>query len=49
VWEFDVADERAVRILDRVGEADFRITEGANERIQLEAMLASLALDEPAE
>jgi len=24
-----------------VGEADFRLTEGANERIQLEALLAS--------
>ena len=46
IWEFDVADEEAVRILDRVGETDYRITEGANERIQLEAMLASLSLDE---
>ncbi len=46
VWEFDVTDEQAVRILDRVGEADFRITEGASEIIQLEAMLASLALGE---
>jgi len=49
VWEFDVDDERAVQILDRVGEADYRITEGASERIQLEAMLASLALDESAQ
>jgi replication factor C small subunit len=46
VWEFDLEDERAVRLLDRVGEADYRITEGANERIQLEALLASLALGE---
>jgi len=46
VWEFDIDDEAAVRILDRVGEADYRITEGANERIQLEALLASLALEE---
>jgi replication factor C small subunit len=45
VWEFDLDDEEAVRILERVGEADYRITEGANERVQLEAMLASLALD----
>jgi replication factor C small subunit len=45
VWEFDLEDERAVRLLDRVGEADYRITEGANERIQLEALLASLALE----
>jgi replication factor C small subunit len=46
VWEFDLDDSDAVRVLDRVGEADYRITEGANERVQLEAMLASLALDD---
>ncbi|MFB6162168.1 MAG: replication factor C small subunit, partial [Halococcoides sp.] len=37
VWEFDLDDEAAVRLLDRIGEADYRITEGASERIQLEA------------
>jgi len=46
VWEFDMDDDAAVRLLDRIGEADYRITEGANERIQLEALLASLALEE---
>jgi replication factor C small subunit len=45
VWEFDLADEDAVRLLDRIGETDYRITRGANERIQLEALLASVALD----
>ena len=46
VWEFDLGDEAAVRLLDRIGEADYRITAGANERIQLEALLAAVALDE---
>jgi replication factor C small subunit len=46
VWEFDLGDEAAVRLLDRIGETDYRITAGANERIQLEALLASLALDD---
>jgi replication factor C small subunit len=46
VWEFGLNDEAAVRVLDRIGEADYRITEGANERIQLEALLASLALED---
>ena len=46
VWEFGLGDEAAVRVLDRIGEADYRITEGANERIQLEALLASLALED---
>jgi replication factor C small subunit len=48
VWEFDLDDEAAVRLLDRIGEADYRITEGANERIQLEALLAAVALNETA-
>jgi DNA polymerase III delta prime subunit len=42
-WEFDLDDAATVRLMDRLGEADFRVTEGANERIQLEALLASLA------
>ncbi|ELY65530.1 replication factor C small subunit [Natrinema versiforme] len=45
-WEFDIPEQATVRLLERLGEVDFRITEGANERLQLEAMLASLALDE---
>jgi replication factor C small subunit len=45
VWEFDLDDERAVRLMERIGEADYRITAGANEQVQLEALLASLALD----
>jgi len=45
VWEFDLDDEAAVRLLDRIGEADYRIAEGANERVQLEALLASVALE----
>ncbi len=44
-WEFDLSEEAAVRLMDRVGEADFRITQGASERVQLEALLASLALE----
>ena len=45
IWDFDLDDRQAVRALDRIGEADYRITEGANERIQLEALLAALALE----
>jgi replication factor C small subunit len=43
IWEFDLSDEAAVAVMDRVGEADYRITSGANERVQLEALLAALA------
>jgi replication factor C small subunit len=30
--------------MERIGEADYRITVGADERLQLEALLADLAL-----
>jgi len=33
-----------VQLLDRIGEADFRLTEGSNERIQLEALIAYIVL-----
>jgi DNA polymerase III delta prime subunit len=45
-WEFDLDDRRTVQLMERLGEADYRITEGANERVQLEAMLAALALED---
>ena len=45
-WEFDLPEKATVRLLERLGEVDYRITEGANERLQLEAMLAALALEE---
>jgi replication factor C small subunit len=44
VRDEDLKDEERVKLIDRLGEADFRISEGANERIQLEAFLAQVAL-----
>ena len=46
VWEFDLTERQAVRLMERVGEADYRITAGASEQVQLEALLASLALND---
>jgi replication factor C small subunit len=46
VWEFDLHEREAVRLMERIGEADYRIAEGANEQVQLEALLAALALRE---
>ncbi|MDD5111431.1 MAG: replication factor C small subunit [Candidatus Altiarchaeota archaeon] len=37
-------DKTKVRIIDLIGESNFTIVEGANERIQLEALLARIAL-----
>jgi replication factor C small subunit len=42
--DLDIADKEKVRLIDRIGEIDFRMTEGANERIQLEALLAYFSL-----
>jgi replication factor C small subunit len=44
VTSLDVPDEKKVFLVDRVGEYDFRMSEGANERIQLEALLAQIML-----
>jgi len=43
--DLDIPDKDKVRLIDRIGEIDFRMTEGANERIQLEALLAYFALN----
>ncbi len=45
VWDLDVDEQTAVQLMDRIGETEYRIIQGADERIQLEAMLASLALE----
>jgi replication factor C small subunit len=44
VFNLSVDDKTKVRIVDLVGEANFTLVEGANERIQLEALLARLML-----
>ncbi|MCK4476251.1 MAG: replication factor C small subunit, partial [Methanophagales archaeon] len=40
----DITARKKVELMDRIGEADYRITEGANERIQLDALIASFCL-----
>ncbi|MDI6888616.1 MAG: replication factor C small subunit [Methanocellales archaeon] len=39
-----ISEKLRVELLDKIGEADFRLTEGANERIQLEALIAHFTL-----
>ena len=46
VWDFELSERDAVRLMERIGEVDYRITEGANEQVQLEALLASLAMND---
>ncbi|MEK6843526.1 MAG: hypothetical protein AABY04_03480, partial [Candidatus Micrarchaeota archaeon] len=40
----EIPDKEKVMLVDKVGEYDFRMVEGANERIQLEALLAQIML-----
>ncbi len=44
VFDLTVPDDVKIRLVDRIGETDFRLVEGANERIQIEALLAHFAL-----
>jgi replication factor C small subunit len=45
IWDYDLSDRESVRVMDRIGETDYRIAAGANEQVQLEALLAALALE----
>jgi replication factor C small subunit len=40
----DIEDKMKLRMVSAIGDYNFRMVEGANERIQLEAMLARFAL-----
>ncbi len=44
ISEPGIKEDKKIIMLDRIGEADFRIVEGSNARIQLEALLATFAL-----
>ncbi len=44
VLKLDEGDELRIRIIDLIGEANYALVEGANERIQLEALIARIML-----
>ncbi|HLE96636.1 MAG TPA: replication factor C small subunit [Candidatus Thermoplasmatota archaeon] len=44
VFDLNVPDPIKVELVDKVGEADFRLVEGASERVQIEALLAHFSL-----
>lgn len=46
IFDLDIADNRKVQLLEKVGEYEFRLTEGSNARIQLEALLAQFGKKE---
>ena len=43
-FDLPIPDIEKVRLIDKSGEVEFRIVEGGNERIQLEALIAHLVL-----
>ena len=43
-FDLSITDSEKVRFMDKTGEIEFRIVEGSNERIQLEALLAYLVM-----
>jgi len=43
IWEVDLDDKDKVKLIDRCGEAEFRMVEGSDEYLQLEALLAHFA------
>lgn len=44
VFDLSIPEAMKVSLVDRIGEIEFRVVEGANERIQMEALLALFAL-----
>jgi len=44
IYKLPISDEAKIELVEKCGETDFRISEGANELIQLEALLAQFLL-----
>ena len=44
IWNLQIDDELKVRLTEKTGEVEFRMVEGSDEFIQLEALLASFVL-----
>jgi replication factor C small subunit len=45
IFDLTISDESKVRLIEKAGETEFRLIEGSNEHIQLEALLAQFALE----
>lgn len=44
IWDLEIDDRNKVELIDKCGEIEFRMTEGSDEFIQLEALLAHITL-----
>ena len=45
IYDLPIPDENKIRLIEKTGETDFRITEGSNSHIQIESLLAQFALE----
>ena len=44
IWNLDIEDEKKVQLIERCGEIEFRMSEGSDEFVQIESLLASFVL-----
>jgi replication factor C small subunit len=44
LYKTDISDKAKIELVEKVGEFEFRINQGGNEQLQLEALLAQFAL-----
>ena len=43
IYKIDISDKEKIELVEKIGESEFRINQGGNEQIQLEALLAKFA------
>jgi len=44
IYNLNISEKSKIRLIDKIGEFEFRLNQGGNEQIQLEALLAQFAL-----
>jgi len=44
IWNLDVKNENKLKLIEKCGEIEFRMVEGSDEFIQLEALLSQFVL-----
>jgi replication factor C small subunit len=45
IFDLTIPDESKVHLIEKIGETEFRLVEGSNAHIQLEALLAQFLLE----
>ena len=46
IYKIDISDKDKIVLVEKIGEYEFRIDQGGNEQIQLEALLSQFSLYE---